>query len=134
MVKKFNQIAATIKTLYQNHMKPITISRKLKISKQRVNYWLKTPIEMEQKRRKKLDEKYRKEIISLAESQTKSSMSSRKIAYIMNKKFEEENLDITISKDTVNRYLKKELGKPRKIRKVFHLTKKKKKRGRNFVK
>ena len=91
MVKKFNQIAATIKTLYQNHMKPIAIARKLKISKQRVNYWLKTPIEMEQKRRKKLDEKYRKEIISLAENQTTSSMSSRKIAYIMNKKFEEEN-------------------------------------------
>ena len=106
MVKKFNQIAATIKTLYQNHMKPIAIARKLKISKQRVNYWIKTPIEMEQKRRKKLDEKYRKEIISLAENQTTSSMSSRKIAYIMNKKFEEENLDITISKDTVNRYLK----------------------------
>ena len=30
MVKKFNQIAATIKTLYQNHMKPITIARKIK--------------------------------------------------------------------------------------------------------
>ena len=129
MVRKFNQIAATIKTLYQNHMKPITIARKLKISRQSVNYWIKTPIEMEQKRRKKLDEKYRKEIISLAENQTTSSMSSRKIAYIMNKKFEEENLDITISKDTVNRYLKEELGKPRKIRKVFHLTKKKRRTG-----
>ena len=34
---------------------------------------------MEQKRRKKLDEKYRKEIISLAENQTTSSMNSREI-------------------------------------------------------
>ena len=81
-----------------------------------------------------MDEKYRKEIISLAENQTTSSMSSRKIAYIMNKKFEEENLDITISKDTVNRYLKEELGKPRKIRKVFHLTKKKKEERVKFCK
>ena len=43
----------------------------------------------------------------------------------MRKIFEEENLDITISKDTVNRYLKEDLGKPIKIRKVFHLIKKK---------
>ena len=106
MVKKFNQIAATIKTLYLNHIKPISIARKLKISKQRVNYWLKTPIKMEQKRRKKLNEIYRKQIVSLAENQTTSSMSSRKIAYIMNEKFKNNNLKLSISKDTVNRYLK----------------------------
>jgi hypothetical protein len=28
-------------------MKPIAITRKLKISKQRVNYWIKTPIKEE---------------------------------------------------------------------------------------
>ena len=50
-------------------------------------------------------------------------MSSRKIASIMNEEFKRNNLNITISKDTVNRYLKEEFGKPRKIRKVFHLTK-----------
>ena len=41
----------------------------------------------------------------------------------MNEEFKRNNLNITISKDTVNRYLKEEFGKPRKIRKVFHLTK-----------
>ena len=53
-------------------------------------------------------------------------MSSRKIASIMNDEFKRNNFNITISKDTINRYLKEEFGKPRKIRKVFHLTKDKK--------
>ena len=53
-------------------------------------------------------------------------MSSRKIASLMNEEFKRNNLDITISKDSANRYLKAEFGKPRKIRKVFHLTKEQK--------
>ena len=58
---------------------------------------------------------------------TTSSMSSRKIASLMNEEFKRDNINITISKDSVNRYLKAEFGKPRKIRKVFHLTNKQKK-------
>ena len=54
-------------------------------------------------------------------------MSSRKIASIMNEEFKRHNLDITISKDSINRYLKAEFGRPRKIRKVFHLTNKQEK-------
>ena len=127
MAKKTNAIATTIKTLLENRMKPIEIARKLHITKQRVNYWVKTPIKTVQCRKKKLEQKYIDKIISLARNQTTSSMSSRKIASIMNEEFKRQNLGITISKDSINRYLKAEFGKPRKIRKVFHLTNKQKK-------
>ena len=126
MAKKLNLLAATIKTLFKNKVRPIDIARKLKISKQRVNYWIKTPIKSSQIRRKKLDKIYIDKIISLGENQTTSSMSSRKIANIMNAQFQKEDINLSISKDTVNRYLKEAFGKPRKIHKVFHLTKKQK--------
>ena len=108
-------------------MRPIEIARKLHINKQRVNYWVKTSIKTVQYRKKKLPQKYIDKIISLARNQTTSSMSSRKIASLMNEEFKRDNINITISKDSVNRYLKAEFGKPRKIRKVFHLTNKQKK-------
>ena len=57
-------------------------------------------------------------------------MSSRKIASIINEKLKNDN--ITISKDTVNRYLKSVFGRPRKIRKVFHLTNSQKKKRIEF--
>lgn len=41
------------KDIISNKVKPINITRKLKISKQSVNYWSKTPIKSSQKRRKK---------------------------------------------------------------------------------
>ena len=134
MVKKLNLIAATIKTLLQNNVRPINIARKLKISKQRVNYWIKTPIKSIQSRRKKLDKKYIDKIISLGENQTTSAMSSRKIANIMNSEFKANDINLSVSKDTVNRYLKETFGKPRKIRKVFHLTGKQKAQRVKFCK
>ena len=66
---------------------------------------------------------YIDKIISLGENQTTISMISLKLAYLMNSDFEKEDIDLSISKDTVNRYLKEAFGKPRKIHKVFHLTK-----------
>ena len=58
MVKKINAIAVTIKTLLNNHIRPIEIAKKLKISKQRVNYWTKNEIKAVQHRKKKLGKKY----------------------------------------------------------------------------
>ena len=54
MLKKINVIAVTIKTLLNNHIRPIEIAKKLKISKQRVNYWTKNEIKTVQHRKKKL--------------------------------------------------------------------------------
>ena len=44
----------------------------------------------------------------------------------MNAQFQKEDINLSISKDSVNRYLKKAFGKIRKNHKVFHLTKKQK--------
>ena len=41
MVKKLNEIAIKIKALLDLNFSPIDIARKLKISKQKVNYWKK---------------------------------------------------------------------------------------------
>ena len=58
MLKKINIIAVEIKFILNNHIKPIKIARLLNISKQRVNYWIKTEIKSTQFRRKKISEKY----------------------------------------------------------------------------
>ena len=104
----------------------IWIARKLKVKKQRVNYWAKTPLKTVQNRRRKLDNKYIEEIINLASDQTTSSMSSTKIARIINKKLKEDGLAKSIHNSTVCRILKQKYGKPRKIKRVFFLTKRQK--------
>ena len=126
-MKKSNTIAITIKILLSNHLRPIQIARKLHISKQRVNYWVKREIKEVKFMRKNFDKKIIDKIISLAETQTTSSMSSREMEALINEEFKNENLDLSISKDTLNRYLKAEFGKPRKLRKVFKFTKEQKK-------
>ena len=54
-------------------------------------------------------------------------MNFRKIASMINEEFKRLNFDINIIKNSINRYLKAELGKPRKILEVIQLTYKKKK-------
>ena len=63
-----NEIGVTITKLLDQGFSLIWIARKLKIRRQKVNYWAKNPIKMEQRRRKKLGDKYIKETISLAEN------------------------------------------------------------------
>ena len=64
----------------------------------------------------------------MAENQTTSNMGCRKIAAIMNKKFEKEGKNIRISRTTVAKYLKNHYGAPRKMKKVFSKNDKKKKK------
>lgn len=54
MVKKVNSIGVTVKTLLQEGRRTSQISRELKISKQSLNDWIKTPIKTIQTCRKKL--------------------------------------------------------------------------------
>ena len=134
MVKKMNELAVTIKNLLEQGFSQTWIARKLNIRRQKVNYWAKNPIKSEQKRRRKLGDKYIKEIISLAENKTTSSMSSNKISNIINKKLKEDGTNLSITKMTVCRILNKELGKPRKIKRVFYLSKKNKMKRVEFCK
>ena len=124
--KKINEDAILIKKLLDKKIRPIDIANEFNISKQKVNYWKKTEIKTVIHRRKKLDDKDIQEIIKMAENQTTSNMGCRKIAAIMNKKFEEKGKKIRISRTTVAKYLKNYYGTPRKMKKVFTTNDKKK--------
>ena len=96
----------------------------------RANHDFKTEI----KRRNKLNEEEVNIIVEMAKDKTTSEMSSRKIANEINNKFEAEGRidskgkQFKISKSTICKYLNKQLGKPRKLRKVFALNEKNKKK------
>ena len=87
-----------------------------------MSYWAKTPIKYEIKRKTKLDEKFIKRIVELAEDKLTSDMGSRKIAEIINKELKDNNIrdskvrTLNIEKTAVNRYFKNALGKQRKVR------------------
>ena len=102
------------------------IAKKYRIKKDKFNYWKKHKIRTAINRRSKFADDDIKYMIKLAENQTTSNMGSRKIAILMNKKFKDEGRDLTISHMTSCRILNKNLGKPRKIKKVFSINNKKK--------
>ena len=91
-------------------------------------------------RKKKLSNEYIEKIIQLAEDKLTWDMGSRKIACIINEELKNNHVVdkkgkiVQIEKTTVNRILKKALGKPRKIWKVFFLTNKQKKKRIKFCK
>ena len=134
MVKKINQFGATCKTLLSQGYTQSWIARKLKVKRQNVNYWAKHPLKTEQKKRRKLPEKYLEKIKQMAANKTTSSMSSSRIASIINDDLVKDKLDMSIHRSTVARILKKEFGSPRRIKKVFYLTDKQKKQRLNFCK
>ena len=83
MVKKVNQLGIAIKELNRGH-RPASIARIKKVSRQVVNYWLKTEIKTEIKRRTKLDEDEIQRVAELAENRKTSEMGCKKIAKIIN--------------------------------------------------
>ena len=130
MVKQLNKIGNTVKIFLAEGFSQIWITRKLGITKQRV--WAKHPFKPFQLRRRKLEDKYINKILDLAKDQTTSDMSSARIASQINKDLEKDGKNITIHKATICRILNKELGKPRKIKKVFYLTQKQKQKRVDF--
>ena len=70
-------------------MQAIKISRLLNVSKQKINYCIKTEIKYSQTRRKKLQLELMKKICNLSANKTTTEMSSRKIANLINKKIVE---------------------------------------------
>ena len=84
MVKKINQNQDVVsnKTLLSKGYKQPDIVKILKVSKQKVHYWVKNPVTTEQKRRKKLNDKYIQKIYTLAKGQTTSEIGSKRITLI----------------------------------------------------
>jgi predicted transcriptional regulator len=87
----------------------IWVANNLGVTKQRVSYWTNHPISP-RKRKAKL--------------KPTSEIGSRAIANLINKELKEENIvdksgrNLTITKSTINNYLKKRGLKPRKIKKT----------------
>ena len=140
MVKTINKDAFAIKALLKKGFSPIKVARILGLSRQKVNYWRKTEIKSIQYRRKKLDDSYINKIYELAKDKTTSQISSRKIANLINKEFSEANIltkdekPTKICHSTICHYLNQKMGRPRKIRKAFYLTKKQMKKRVDFCK
>ena len=112
MVKKLKEIAIKIKALLDLNFNPIDIARKLKISKQRMNYWKKTPIIVVKNRITKLNEEFKQKVIHLAKNKLTSEMESRKNAHIINKKLKTKQVvdnngkRIQIQKSAIFNYLR----------------------------
>ena len=141
MVKKINKDALMIKELLRKKLRQCQISRLLGIKKEKVSYWARTEIKDHQQKPKKLKEIkeiYIDKIIKWANNKVTSLRSSRKIANMINsillkrKEVDKKGNQITVHYTTLNNYLKEYFGKPRKIRKVFHLTKEQKEKRKNF--
>ena len=97
-----------------------------------MNYWASHPLKAEQIKKRKLPDKYIQKIIGLAKDKTTSTMSSARITKYINLMLQRDKMNMTISKATVCRILKKEYGKPRKIKKVFYLNQKQKEQRLKF--
>ena len=122
---KNHHLAITIKKNFEAGMKPIDIANLFGISKQRVNYWLHTPLK-KRTRRTKLTRKEINTIVKWARDKPimECRVSAKNIQAKFNKlskKMKEKNLKKTISLSTANRVLNKYINKPRVIRKVFYL-------------
>ena len=143
MVKKIDLAKTTIKGLLDSGISPAKIIkeykdkknfRHLKLTFSKLNYWKNHEFKTEIKRRTKLNDIEIRTVKEMAENQTTSVMGSRKIADKMNEIFENQGRlnssgkQFKISKSTICKYLNKELGKPRKLRKVFALNEKNKMR------
>ena len=74
MVRKLKSEWFTIKELYKSGFTPSQIARKKKISRQKVNYWLKKKIKTEIKRRTKLNKREIQKVIELTENRTTSEI------------------------------------------------------------
>ena len=126
MGKKTNEDAILIKRLLKEGMPACQISKKYGIKKQKISYWKKNEIKTVINRKSKLTEEDVKYMIKLAENRTTSDMDSRKITMLMNEKFKKEGRKLTINHMTTCRILNKNMGKPRKMKKVFSINNKKK--------
>ena len=132
MGKKTNEDAILIKRLIKEKMPEWQMAKKYWFKKQKVSYWKYHDIKTVINRKSKLTDNDINYMIKLAENQTTSNMGTRKLTMLMNKKFEEEGRKLTISHMTSSRILNKNLGKPRKIKKIFSTNNKKRRENKNL--
>ena len=130
MVKNFlpdtkHHLPIVIKKNFEAGMKPKEIAKLFGISKQRVSYWIYTPLKRRM-RRTKLTRKEINKIVKWAKDKPIMAfrVSAKNIQTRFNrlpKRMKEKKIKKTISLSTANRILNKYIGKPRVIRRVFYL-------------
>ena len=130
MVKNFlpdtkHHLPIVIKKNFEAGMKPKEIAKLFGISKQRVSYWIHTPLKR-RIRRTKLTRKEINKIVKWAKDKPIMAfrVSAKNIQTRFNrlpKRMKEKKIKKTISLSTANRILNKYIGKPRVIRRVFYL-------------
>ena len=128
------QKAITVKNLINKGVSTREICKRFGVNKQYVSYWRHNNIEETHYRKKKLPIKYIKWMIDISKDKPVSECSSRNMSRIINKKLKEDHVkdskgvQLKIGYRTVNNLLNKFISRPRKIRKVFFLTKEQKKK------
>ena len=131
-------LAIAIRENYSAGMKPKEIAKLFQISKQRVNYWIHTPVR-QKIRRGKLSRKEINMIVKWAKDKPimECKVSARNIQARYNKlpkRLKEKKRQKRISLSTANRVLNKYISKPKMIRKVFYLKQEEKQLRLNFLK
>ena len=131
-------LAIAIRENYNAGMKAKEIAELFQISKQRVNYWLHTPIR-KKIRRRKLSRNEINMIVKWAKDKPiiECNVSAKNIQNKYNKlpkRLKEKKRQKKISLSTANRILNKYIGKPKVLRKVFYLKKEERQLRLNFLK
>ena len=102
--------------MFQKGYSKTWIATKLKVKRQRVNYWASHPLKAEQIKKRKLPDKYIQKIIGLAKDKTTSTMSSARIIKYINLMLQRDKMNMTISKATVCRILKRNMASQEKLK------------------
>ena len=85
MAKKINTFGATVKTLLLKGYSQSWIALKLKVKRQRVNYWATHPLKTEQTKKRKLPDNYKQKIFELVKYKIKK-------IFFLNKKQRDERV------------------------------------------
>ena len=73
------------------------IVKKLKVKRQKVNYWALHPLKTEQIKKRKLLKKYFQKILAQGKDKTKNAMNSARITKYINLMLERDKMNIKVS-------------------------------------
>ena len=137
-IRNLSKKGAAIKYQMERGLSNAQISKSLGIPESTIRYYRKRPDVKFIKRTSKLPQKYIDKIYQMASNKTTREMPGGLIAIKINNKlkkdkiFDKNGKVVTITKSQVNRILREKYGKPLKVRKVFYLNEKAKKKRLEF--
>ena len=136
--RNLSKKGAAIKYQMERGLSNAQISKSLGIPESTIRYYRKRPDVKFIKRTSKLPQKYIDKIYQMASNKTTREMPGGLIAIKINNKLKKDKIFdkngklVTVTKSQVNRILREKYGKPLKVRKVFYLNEKAKKKRLEF--